>query len=89
MKLIYTRRAGRDLIRLCDFIGTENPQAAKQASQQLRKQIRDIKRQLKLGLQHQELEGVRELIAWDYIVRYYLSEEEIVILNIWHGKENR
>ncbi len=37
------------------------------------------------------LEGVRELIAGNYIVRYlhFEDEERVVILRIWHGKEYR
>jgi plasmid stabilization system protein ParE len=35
------------------------------------------------------LEDFRELVARDYIVRYRLLPSEIVIVKIWHGKEDR
>jgi plasmid stabilization system protein ParE len=37
----------------------------------------------------ENMEGFRELSARDYIVRYRILLDGIVILNIWHGKEYR
>lgn len=42
-----------------------------------------------MGAPVEELEDFRELIARDYIVRYRVLPDEIVILNICHGKEDR
>ena len=33
--------------------------------------------------------AVRELIKDDYVVRYTQTEKAVVILNVWHGKEDR
>ena len=89
MKVIYTARAGRDFIRLRDFIRKKNPQAAQKASHQLKKNIQSLVEQPQMGAPVEELEDFRELIARDYIVRYRVLPDEIVILNICHGKEDR
>jgi addiction module RelE/StbE family toxin len=89
MKVAYTARAGRDFIRLRDFIRKKNPQAAQKASRQLKKNIDALVSQPQMGTPVKELEDFRELVARDYIVRYRVLSDEIVILNIWHGKEDR
>lgn len=89
MKVTYTVRAGRDFARLREFIRKKNPQAAQKASRQLKKNIQTLVDQPNMGASVEELEGFRELVARDYIVRYRVLSDEIVILNIWHGKEDR
>ncbi len=89
MKLTYTRHAGRDLARLYDFILQKNPQAARKASRQLKKNIESLIEQPLMGTAVPELEEFRELVAHDYIVRYRILPDEIVILNAWHVKEDR
>ncbi|WP_347332705.1 type II toxin-antitoxin system RelE/ParE family toxin [Marinimicrobium locisalis] len=89
MKVTYTARAGRDFARLRDFIRQKNPQAAQKAGRQLKKNIQTLVDQPQMGTPVEELENFRELVARDYIVRYRVLSDEIVILNIWHGKEDR
>ena len=89
MKVTYTERAGRDLIRLRDFIRKKNPQAAQIVSRQLIKNIQSLVDLPQMGTPVEELDDFRELVARDYIVRYRVLSDEIVILNIWHGKEDR
>ena len=89
MKVTYTERAGRDLIRLRDFVRQKNPQAAQIVSRQLIKNIQSLVDLPQMGTPVEELDDFRELVARDYIVRYRVLSDEIVILNIWHGKEDR
>jgi len=89
MKLRYTPTAARDLLRLRRFTAKNNPLAAQKASQQLRKNIQHLLGHPELGSGRSELGDVRELIAREYIIRYKMAEQEIVILNIWHEKEDR
>ena len=89
MKITYTERAGRDFVRLREFIRQKNPQAAQKASRQLKANIQALVDHPKMGTSINELEAFRELVARDYIVRYRVLSDEIVILNIWHGKEDR
>jgi len=89
MKLTYTERAVRDLVRLRDFIRKKNPQAAQNASRQLQKNIKALIDHPKLGTALSDLGEFRELVAHDYIVRYRIVQDEIVILKVWHEREDR
>ena len=89
MKVTYTARAGRDFVRLREFIRKKNPYAAQKASSQLKQNIQALVDQPNMGTPVEELEDFRELVARDYIVRYRVLSDEIVILNIWHEKEDR
>ena len=89
MKLTFSVTAIRDLVRLREFIREKNPQAAQKSSSQLKKNIQALVDQPNMGLPIEDLEDFRELVARDYIVRYRLLPNEIVILKIWHGKEER
>lgn len=89
MRLIYTARAGRDLVRLREFIRKNNPCAAEQASHKLQKSILSLVDQPSQGRCVEGLEGFRELVTRCYVVRYRVLPDELVILNIWHSKEAR
>jgi toxin ParE1/3/4 len=89
MNLRYSAPAVRDLMRLHEFIAENNPAAAKRYSQQLLKQVKSLVLQ---PLQGQALDAepsVRELVARNYIIRYEIKENELIILKRWHGKELR
>lgn len=89
MKLQFTHSAQRDLIRLREFIAGKNPQAAKRISQRLKQSILQLTDQPEIGVNVEELPGVQDLISGDYLVRYAVLENDIYILRIWHGKEDR
>lgn len=89
MKLLFTHSAQRDLMRLRDFIAENDPQAARRISQRLVTSINRLADQPEMGIDVEELPGTQDLITGDYIVRYALLEEDIYILRIWHGKEDR
>ena len=89
MQLQFTYKALHDLKRLRRFIAEKNPAAAQRMSQRLRRAINNLTDNPKIGRQLEELAGVRELIKDDYIVRYAETTDAIIILNIWHGKEDR
>ncbi len=89
MKLQFTHTATRDLMRLRQFIASKNPAAAKRYSRRLLKQINNLLAQPKLGKILEAEPSVRELVARDYIVRYQIKNDALIILKIWHGKELR
>lgn len=72
MKLQFTASAQRDLIRLREFIAENNPLAATRISQRLRQSIHRITDQPEMGVNVEDLPGVQDLVAGDYIVRYTL-----------------
>lgn len=89
MKLLFTHSSQRDLVRLRDFIAENNPQAARQISRRLVTSINRLANQPEMGNDVEELPGTQDLITGDYVVRYVVLEENLYILRIWHGKEDR
>ena len=89
MRLLFTHSAQRDLMRLRDFIAEKNPAAAGRISQRLLTSIKRLVDQPQMGVTVEELPGTRDLIVGDYIVRYFLTEDEIYVLRIWHSREAR
>ena len=89
MRLLFTRGASRDLARLRDFIARNDLRAAARVGKRLGRTIRLLRDQPELGRTIDELPGVRELVAGDYVVRYTVRDETVVILRVWHGRESR
>jgi plasmid stabilization system protein ParE len=88
-RLQFTRSAARDLRRLRDFIAEHDPAAAARVGKRLGRTIRLLRDQPALGKEVEALPDVRELVAGDYVVRYTVRGEAVVILRVWHGRESR
>ena len=89
MNIEFSASAVRDLKRLREFIAVHNPQAASRISLRIRTAVGKLALFPEMGRPVEELEGVRELIAGNYVVRYSCSDDVVFILRIWHGKEYR
>jgi toxin ParE1/3/4 len=88
-RLRFTASATRDLRRLRDFIAEHNPAAAAGVSKRLGHTIRLLRDQPALGKSVEEVPEVRELVASDYVVRYTVRGDSVVVLRVWHGRESR
>jgi plasmid stabilization system protein ParE len=90
--LIWSPSARRDLIRLRDFVEPHNVRAAKRSSEKILKAAKSILDNSAIG---KTLNGRndRELFTSfgknGYILRYQIIEKNIVILKIWHSREDR
>ena len=89
MRLLFTQSAQQDLVRLREFIAKNDPQAAGRVSQRLLTSIRRLRDQPRMGINVEDLPGVQDFVAGNYVVRYTVLEDEIFILRIWHGREDR
>jgi addiction module RelE/StbE family toxin len=92
MKISYTPESIDDLKKLRKFIETKNPLAAQRIATSLSKGISQLKMFPYLGVEVQQApnpEMVRDLIISNYIARYLIRSNKIVILRVWHHKENR
>ncbi len=92
MRIEYTGVAIQDLIRLRAFIAEHNPQAAKKDRKKLPAGIKGLAREPRLGhpvMVAPDPEKIRDLILPPYIVRYTLLSQSLLILRIWHHKEER
>jgi toxin ParE1/3/4 len=90
MRLIFSRAAVHDLVRLREFIARHNPDTAKRVSQRLRGAIKGLVNTPQIGRPVLDLPGeIRELIFGKYVARYEVRTNSLYILRIWHGKEDR
>lgn len=90
MKLQYSQDALEDLERLRAFIAAHNPTAANRISYRLIEGVQALKRHPGLGHSVQKApdpESIRDLVLGDYIVRYLILAERVVVLRIWHHRE--
>ncbi|GAW87916.1 conserved hypothetical protein [Bathymodiolus platifrons methanotrophic gill symbiont] len=90
--LIWSPAARRDLIRLREFIEPHNSRAAKKSSEKILKAAKSILNNPAIG---KTLDGRndRELFTSfgknGYIFRYQIIDQQVVILKIWHAREDR
>jgi toxin ParE1/3/4 len=90
MKLVFSRSAVDDLIRLREFIAKHSPSAAQRISERLRGAILGLVQNPQIGRPVPDIPGeIRELIFGKYVVRYEVRAKILYVLRIWHGKENR
>ena len=90
MKLIFSKTAVSDLVRLRDFIAQHSPEAAQRVAQRLRGAIQRLVETPQIGRPVANMSGeIRELIFGKYVVRYEVRQQYLYILRIWHGKEDR
>jgi plasmid stabilization system protein ParE len=94
VKLVVAREAVADLERLHAFLVNKNPRAAQRAVAAISNALHSLDVFPDRG-RPSGIAGARELVVpfgrLAYVVRYaHLAErDEIVILRIWHGREQR
>ena len=90
MNILYSPEAIDDLVRLREFIAAKNPYAAKHIAQKLLSGIEKLKDFPEIGLSVQrspEPEKIRDLFITNYTIRYFIGQETIFILRVWHGEK--
>ena len=91
MKISYTPEAIADLSRLREFIEIKNPVAAQRIANELLIGIDKLKVFPKMGIQvlrAPQPELIRDLFVGNYTIRYLIKDDNIIVLRLWHGKEN-
>jgi addiction module RelE/StbE family toxin len=89
VQLRFTGRALNDLSRLRDFIAKNNPQAARHISQALRGSIQHLADHPQMGEALAAAASVRRWVAGPYVVHYTIDGQILIVLRIWHGREQR
>lgn len=95
MKLAFSREARDDLVRLRSFIAEHDPAAAERAARRLIKGIERLLRHPRLGKRVSIAPGqiapqeVRDWLVADYVIRYLIANDRIIVLRAWHGREQR
>ncbi len=90
MNINFSHESIGDLQRLREFVEVKNPIAAQRIASELLAGIEKLKIFPKIGLpvqRAQDPEFIRDLFIGDYTVRYLISNDTIIVLRLWHGKE--
>jgi len=92
MKVLYTRAALEDLLRLRQFIAESDESVARRVANDLMVRVEALAHYPNLGRMVVGItakEFVRDFILGSYHVRYIVQANEIYILRVWHTKEDR
>lgn len=92
MKLIYSREALADLVRLRAFIAENDPSAAARVAAALVKRVKLLRQFPQMGRiveQATPPADVRDMVFGNYIVRYSVHTRAVAILRVWHHFENQ
>lgn len=91
--VIWTPAAVADINRHYKFIDLNNPDAAKRAAQAILKAGNSLEEHPRRGTVVQQTEGLRKLVVSfgkrGFVIHYIILEEEILILRVYHGREER
>lgn len=94
-RLSWLPQALADLARLREFINAHNPAAAGRAAKRIREAVLKLPDHPLIGKSVDDIDDprLRDLfIAFGksgYWLRYWLMDDGIIIVRIWHGLENR
>jgi len=92
VKLVYSKEAIEDLMRLREFIRQKNPEAAKRIAGELLARIQQLCSFPLMGKSVQLAptpDSIRDFIFGDYVLRYAIHDGAITILRIWHHLEDK
>lgn len=92
MRLAFTPQAVGDLRRLRDFIAIHDPAAAQGVANHLLTAINRLETFPELGVPvaiAPDPKVIRDLIAGHYVVRYLIAAREVLVLRVWHQREDR
>ena len=92
MKLVYAPEAVADLIRLRSFIAEKSPTAAARIAAELIARIENLCAFPQLGRAVGEApqpDVIRDMVFGNYVVRYSEHADALVVLRIWHHREDR
>jgi plasmid stabilization system protein ParE len=92
-ELIWEPGAVDDLTRLREFIQPHNPKAAANAARRIIEAANLLLDNPFLGLPIEEMPEFNQLFIpfgeRGYTLRYRVERQKIIILRIWHARENR
>jgi plasmid stabilization system protein ParE len=91
MKVIWLQASQRDLVRLYDFLRDVAPATAARNIQTLLTVAEKLTQHPRIGHVCDDYapREVRSLISGDYEMRYEVLADRVVILRVWHTREDR
>ena len=92
-RIVWTSPARFDLRRLRAWTGRHGSTRAKAQAQRIRRAVESLSGMPRLGRTLAVPDGgakdLRELVLPPYVIRYLVEPERIVILRLWHDREDR
>jgi plasmid stabilization system protein ParE len=92
-KLVWRERALEDINRLYEFLFEKNEDAASRATKVILRGSALLEESPRLGRPMADGTQRRELFipfgSRFYVLRYFLVESTVVIVRVWHGREDR
>ena len=92
-QIVWTQNASDDLNRHYDFIKVNNPEAAARAIQTIVFSAESLQENPRRGAIVDEIAGLRKLLVpfgkYGYMIHYVILEDDVIILRVYHGRENR
>lgn len=92
-QIVWTQNATDDLNRHYDFIKVNNPEAAARAIQTIVSSGESLQDNPRRGAIVDEIAGLRKLLVpfgkYGYMIHYVILEDDVIILRVYHGRENR
>jgi plasmid stabilization system protein ParE len=91
--VIWTKPALNDIEQLISYLLEVNPEVAQQIAQSIRKAGDSLSSNPKRGVMVQDVNGVRKLRVpfgrSSFVIHYAVLDDEVVILRVYHGRQNR
>ena len=92
-KVVWREHALQDIDRLYDFLYEKNAEAAARAAQVILRGSSLLEESPRIGRPMADGTERRELFipfgSSFYVLRYFLASGAIVIVRVWHGREDR
>jgi len=91
MRVVWTGRASQDLARVRDFLIPINPSAALKVVRALRAATLKLAENPRVGapVERYSPREIRRLIVGGYEIRYEVTGNAILIVRLWHTREDR
>lgn len=91
MKIKWTSKALSDLVRFYEFLAVKDRPAAARTVQSLSAAPDRLLDQARIGEKLEEFDPreVRRIVVGRYEMRYEIQESVILVLRIWHTREDR
>jgi len=92
-EIVWTESAMEDLNRHYEFLKINNADAAARAVREIVSVGESLQDNPRRGTPIGEVSGLRKLLVffgkYGYVIHYTILENDVVILRIYHGRENR
>ncbi|MCU0898521.1 MAG: type II toxin-antitoxin system RelE/ParE family toxin [Burkholderiales bacterium] len=95
MTLAFSHEARDDLVRLRSFIAAQDPAVAERVAASLVRGIERVVRHPQIGKRvsigpgESAPDEIRDWLVGPCVVRHLIAADRIVVLRVWHGREQR